>query len=181
VTPRVGDLAHAERRRDPGRRAATLARRLALRALAARVLGVGASEVTVEQDSDGPPRIARPAPLHGALAARDGWTLVGVSPIPLGLDIEAVDGGRAPLDLLHPAMARRLADAGPPAFTEAWCAIEAYLKLLGVGLEGLAEVAVEDGRATWVGGARPPARVFARSEGHMAMAVALSPAPPGVR
>ncbi len=173
LPPRPEDLAHAVRRRDPARRAATLERRLLLRALAARMLGAEADDVAVAQAPDGPPAVVAPRPLSAALAARDGWALVVVSPRPVGADIERVEpGAHRPLDLLHPDMAALLRCADDAAFAAGWAGVEAYLKREGLGLSWLGEVLIVGSRASSTAGDRPTAALSRLRIGAYVFAVA---------
>lgn len=167
------DVAHAGRRRDAPRRAATLRRRLHLRALAARMLGCPPQEVRVVQAANAGPSVTAPRALFAGVAARAGRVIVAVSTHPVGVDVERVEPrAHRPLDLLHPSLAAELQGAGAEAFTCAWGAVEAYLKMLGVGLEGLGDVRVEGARAWRPGSAA--ARLERRIDGGFVHTLALT-------
>ena len=116
-------------------------RRLRLRELAARALGVEADAVRIAHRDGLPPRLVAPAGrgLHLSSASRGGWVALAVAPGPVGVDIEAVeDRAEIPYGVLHPDEAADLrgrpGGERPRAFARLWTVKEAYLKALGTGL-----------------------------------------------
>lgn len=134
------DLADAALFTTPARSAARLRRRLLLRALTARTLGVGATDVVVERSAAGAIAVTAPAPLCASLSARDGWTMVGLSHGAIGVDVETdCPSEPLPLDALavEEAVALGVLEPAlrPAAFSRYWTAKEATLKAMGVGLD----------------------------------------------
>lgn len=119
------DLADAAASRTGDGGAGRLWRRRLARAMAARALGVPSEAIGFVRGTDGRPRIAAPRPLFVSTAAREGWSVVGVSPEPLGVDLEpqGADARR-----LWP----RLSDARA---LERWLAAESWAKAHGRGLD----------------------------------------------
>jgi hypothetical protein len=116
------------------------ARRLLLRALAARVLHLAPEAVIVTHQEGRAPRLAMPEiALHLSSASRAGLAALGVGRAALGIDIEVVEPGREPpWNVLHPDERAWLAGLSAPeqarSFARLWTAKEAYLKALGIGL-----------------------------------------------
>jgi 4'-phosphopantetheinyl transferase len=80
-------------------------------------------------------------PLHFSLSRSGELGLIGIAPVPVGVDIEQLAGQETVADvstLLHPAERSEIAALAPPerplAFTRIWTRKEAYMKGLGVGI-----------------------------------------------
>lgn len=125
------------------------ARAVAARCLAAAARRAGAGHVEVLRDERGAPRSACGRAL--SFAGARGLAAAGISPRPLGIDVERLDRVR-----LRPARESalpdelRLAGDGAEDLLLLWTAKEAVLKKLGVGLAGLSRcrlVDVERGEA----------------------------------
>ena len=130
------------------------ARRGVLRALIAARLGVAAPDIVVGHDWDGAPRLLTPArSLFLSVAARGAIAALALADGPIGVDLERPSD---PVDaVLHPVERLWLSADGPAAreaFATIWCAKEAYLKAIGLGLkrapERLRVAPVSDGRLT---------------------------------
>ncbi|KAA2235672.1 4-phosphopantetheinyl transferase family protein [Salinarimonas soli] len=71
-------------------------------------------------------------------ASRPGLSAAAIARAPVGIDVEAVDGGDVPFAVLHRDEARALAALPEPeraaAFARLWAVKEAYLKALRLGL-----------------------------------------------
>lgn len=138
------DLKDAEALASPSRRAARLERRLLLRVLAGRRLGVPAGDVRVERNEAGGLEITAPCRIYASVASRDAWSVVAICTNVIGVDVEAVcPPAQMPLALLHPSVAHGLASADSVTSAEAWTALEAFLKFTGAGLAGLSAVTLD--------------------------------------
>lgn len=146
----------AEKLARPGDRRRYLAAHLLLRQLLSRELGVGAHEITYVRrpcphcgEPHGRPELSRSArPLHFSLAHSADVVLVGIAPLPVGVDVEALPAKETVDEvgaLLHAAERREIVTAAParrPAvFARLWTRKEAYLKGIGTGVTG--ELAAE--------------------------------------
>lgn len=150
----LSELSEAERERAASfvRRtdAATYAAaHLALRRVLGGYLGLPASQVPFVREPcpgcgepHGRPAVAGdPTPLHFSLSHSHGLALVGVAPVPVGVDVELLPGPET-VEICAPALhAREQAElaAVPPAarrrvFGRLWTRKEAYLKGIGTGL-----------------------------------------------
>lgn len=139
LRPSREDLTDAALFRSPERSSARLARRLLLKAVAGAALGVPADRVVVERSRAGAIRLAAPEPLYASLSARDGWTMLGLSREPIGVDIERSKiEPPLPWTALADAEAKALAALTPGeqslAFSRLWTVKEASLKAIGFGL-----------------------------------------------
>jgi 4'-phosphopantetheinyl transferase len=133
------DLADAALFSSSERAAGRLRRRLLLKALAGRTLGVDAEAVVVERSAAGAIAVTAPQRLCSSLSARAGWTMAGLSRTPIGVDVEdARPAEPLPLDVLSreevEAMAALPAEARPETFARYWTVKEATLKAMGTGL-----------------------------------------------
>lgn len=98
-------------------------------------------ELALTRDSGGKPRFADPTDCHFNLSHSDSFGALGVSRVPVGIDIECarhIDYRRL-AHRLFPNEARRLSEqsgavADNLAFARLWTAKESYLKALGCGL-----------------------------------------------
>jgi 4'-phosphopantetheinyl transferase len=125
----------------PNLRAAFLARRRLLRRAVGLRLGIAPGDVLIGKDTQGAPRVtsAREA-VFVSLASRGGLVAIAVSDRPVGVDVEVI-ATNPPEPAWHILHARErdwllLEGAGerPESFLALWCAKEAYLKAIGVGL-----------------------------------------------
>jgi phosphopantetheinyl transferase (holo-ACP synthase) len=109
-------------------------RRLLLSDLAARALG---RPVPIRHREGFAPRLPTDD-VRVSCAARPGLSAAAIARAPVGVDVEAVDGGEVPLTMLHPEEAQALAMLAradrPAAFARLWAVKEAYLKALRLGL-----------------------------------------------
>ena len=109
-------------------------------AMVARALDVPRQAVVIERVKDHRPVVARPmgSGLHLSTAARGTFSAVAVAHSPIGVDVELVDAGENPWNVLHEAEAAILralqGTARASAFARLWSLKEAYVKALGVGL-----------------------------------------------
>jgi phosphopantetheinyl transferase len=134
----------------PNLPAAFLARRrLARQALALR-LGIAPGDIVIAKDGNGAPRVTSARePIFMSLAACWELVAIGISDRPVGVDVEviATNPPEPAWNILH-ARERDwllLEGAGerPESFLALWCAKEAYLKAIGLGLRREpAEIAV---------------------------------------
>jgi 4'-phosphopantetheinyl transferase len=130
-------------------RLAYLVSRLALRSVLAERLNVSTSELTFSRQpcsvcgaAHGKPVLVAPGACEFSLSRTSGGILIGVSDVPIGVDIESVaDGADAAGDvghLLHADERQELTGANDPepgrTVLQLWCRKEAYLKGTGEGL-----------------------------------------------
>jgi phosphopantetheinyl transferase len=134
----------------PHLRAAFLARRRLLRRALALRLGIAPGDVLIGKDAQGAPRVTSARePIFVSLASRGELVAMGMSDRPVGVDVEviAMNPPEPAWNILH-ARERDwllLQGAGerPESFLALWCAKEAYLKTIGLGLRREpAEIAV---------------------------------------
>ena len=125
------------------------ARRGVLRALVAARLGVPAQDVVVGHDEGGAPRLLAPArPLFLSVAARGAIAALALADEPIGVDVERPsDPVEGVLHSTERLWLDRDGAAAREAFATLWCAKEAYLKAIGLGLKRAPERlrAVPDG------------------------------------
>ncbi|WP_159400924.1 4'-phosphopantetheinyl transferase family protein [Streptomyces sp. NRRL B-24484] len=128
--------------RRPADRALYVSAHLALRRLLAAHLGSTPQEVLLVRDRGGRPALpGDPPPLHFSLSHSAGLALLGVAPVPIGVDVQRIPPPST-VDLcslrFHPAEQAELAAQPQSAkaryFTWLWTRKEAYLKGIGVGL-----------------------------------------------
>ncbi len=128
--------------RRPADRALYVSAHLALRRLLAAHLGSTPQEVRLVRDRGGRPTLAGdPPPIHFSLSHSAGLALLGVAPVPIGVDVQRIPPP-ATVELcsrrLHPVeqdeLAALPASARAGYFTWLWTRKEAYLKGIGVGL-----------------------------------------------
>ncbi len=109
-------------------------RRVLLADLVARALG---GPVSIRHREGFAPRLPTDD-VRVSCAGRPGLSAAAIARSPVGVDIEAVDGGDIPFAVLHPDEARSLAGLPgterPAAFARLWAVKEAYLKALRLGL-----------------------------------------------
>jgi phosphopantetheinyl transferase len=109
-------------------------RRALLARLAARVLG---APVPIRHREGFAPRLPDDS-VRVSCASRDGLAAAAIARGPVGIDVEAVDGGEIPWGMLHPDEAAGLAALSETSraegFAALWAAKEAYLKALRLGL-----------------------------------------------
>jgi phosphopantetheine--protein transferase-like protein len=125
----------------PALRGPFLARRRLLRRTVALRLGIGPGDVLIVKDANGAPRVASARePVFVSLAARGELVAIAVSDCPVGVDIEVI-GRNEPepaWNILHPAerqwLSRQSGTEQAENFLALWCAKEAYLKAIGLGL-----------------------------------------------
>ncbi|MFF1920165.1 4'-phosphopantetheinyl transferase family protein [Streptomyces sp. NPDC058221] len=140
-------LDEKERRRAgslhrPADRALYVSAHLALRRLLAAHLGTTPQEVRLVRDEGGRPTLSGdPPPIHFSLSHSAGLALVGMAPVPIGVDVQQIPS-LSTVDLcsrrLHPSEQNELAALPQSAraryFTWLWTRKEAYLKGIGLGL-----------------------------------------------
>jgi 4'-phosphopantetheinyl transferase len=107
--------------------------------------GLDPQTATIAHDRAGRPVIAGRPDLHISYATRGGMVLVALAHQVLGCDVEAVDDGEIPWNVLtadEQLYLRAMAgQAQRLAFTQIWAAKEAAGKCLGVGLSPAVEAA----------------------------------------
>lgn len=106
--------------------------------LIARRAGCAESDVVLDHDAKGAPRIVAPAcDLHLSLAGRDDIVAAAIAEDRIGVDVETLAGSfETPRNILHPGelVALEAADAGAhEMLLRIWTAKEAYVKALGEG------------------------------------------------
>jgi phosphopantetheinyl transferase len=134
-------------------RAAFLARRRLLRRALALRLGIVPGDILVAKDAKGAPRVTSARePIFASLASRAALVAIGISDRPVGVDVEIIDArpSEPAWNILHARERAWLSDQGAEEqaenFLALWCAKEAYLKALGLGLRREpAEIAVSVG------------------------------------
>jgi 4'-phosphopantetheinyl transferase len=164
----------------PNLRAAFLARRRLLRRAVGLRLGIAPGDVLIGKDTQGAPRITSARePIFVSLASRGELVAMGMSDRPLGVDVEVIEAN-APepaWNILHPRerewLSSQSPQARPESFLALWCAKEAYLKAIGLGLRREpAEMAVtlEEGERISIEDAGRPAQLdtafVTRTEAH---------------
>ena len=161
LQPSAADLADAEKYPADDRRRRFLQRRAVLRGLAGRALGCTAAEIEIAHDAQGAPQVASPAGrLHVSVAGRVQLAAFGLSYAPIGVDLEPIGAVIEPAwNILHPSerswLEGQAAAELHKAFLKIWTVKEAYLKMLGLGLQiEPAEVAIAmdaegSARAKW--------------------------------
>jgi phosphopantetheinyl transferase len=134
-------------------RASFLSRRRLLRRAVALRLGIAAGDILIAKDANGAPRVTSARePIFVSLGCRGELVAVAVADRPVGVDVEVVEANAAEpaWHILHPRerewLSRQGPDARPESFLALWCAKEAYLKAVGLGLtREPAEIAVSLG------------------------------------
>ncbi|MEV1026098.1 4'-phosphopantetheinyl transferase superfamily protein [Streptomyces sp. NPDC050264] len=105
-----------------------------------RSLRMGREPCPCCDEPHGRPVLESPdAPVHFSLSHSNGMALIGVSTVPIGVDVEKVptaETARVCTPALHPDEQEELAgeSAGVVEFGQLWTRKEAYLKGLGTGL-----------------------------------------------
>jgi 4'-phosphopantetheinyl transferase len=168
----------------PALREGFLARRRLLRRAVALRLGAAPGDVLVARDTHGAPRVTSARePIFVSLASRGELVAIAVSDRPVGVDLERVDAAPPAWNILHPRerewLRAQRAEEQAENFLALWCAKEAYLKAIGLGLrrepaeiavsffDGGGQISVEDaGRAVALDSA-----FVARTEAHGIRAV----------
>jgi 4'-phosphopantetheinyl transferase len=125
----------------PNLRAAFLARRRLLRRAVGLRLGIAPGDVLIGKDAQGAPRVTSARePIFVSLASRGELVAMAMSDRPVGVDVEviATNPPEPAWNILH-ARERDwllLQGAGerPESFLALWCAKEAYIKAIGLGL-----------------------------------------------
>ncbi|MER8231403.1 4'-phosphopantetheinyl transferase superfamily protein [Streptomyces sp. NPDC094049] len=150
LAPRLldaGELRRAQELRRPGDRRNHLVSRVLLRTLLGDLLGIAPEAVRLGRDACpccGGPH-GRPVVLgggaHFSLSHTGPLVLLGIGPVPLGVDVERVPDAATVAETasaLHPREGAELAAldeaSRPVAFARAWTRKEAYLKGIGTGL-----------------------------------------------
>ena len=124
----------------------------ALRYVLARALDIAPGEVSIDVEQAGKPKLAGPRGegLQFNLSHSGSWALIGLSELPIGVDVEEV----RPIEALDLArryfaprefsdLARVPASEQLPAFYACWTRKEAVVKAIGLGLSfGLDEFVV---------------------------------------
>jgi phosphopantetheinyl transferase len=134
----------------PTLRPVFLARRRLLRRAVALRLGIAPGDVLVAKDAQGAPRVTSARePLFVSLASRGELVAIAISDRPVGVDVEVVETSppEPAWNILHARERAWLSAQGAEDraenFLTLWCAKEAYLKALGLGLRREpAEIAV---------------------------------------
>jgi phosphopantetheinyl transferase len=150
-------------------RVSYLARRRLLRRAVALRLGIAPGDVLVAKDAQGAPRVTSARePIFVSLASRGELVAIATSDRPVGIDVEVVETsppGPA-WNILHAREKAWLLKQRPKeraeSFLAIWCAKEAYLKAIGLGLRREpAEIAVSlgDSERVQVEDAGRPARL----------------------
>jgi phosphopantetheinyl transferase len=125
----------------PSLRAAFLARRRLLRRAVGLRLGIAPGDVLIGKDTQGAPRITSARePIFVSLASRGELVAMGISDRPVGVDVEviATNPPEPAWHILHARerdwLSRQSGENRPESFLALWCAKEAYLKAIGLGL-----------------------------------------------
>ena len=125
----------------PPLRQAFLARRRLLRGAVALRLGIAPGDVVIARDAHGAPRVTSARePLFVSLASRGDVAAIAVSDCPVGVDFEIVEANppEPAWNILHARerewLAKQSGGERAQGFLELWCAKEAYLKAIGLGL-----------------------------------------------
>jgi 4'-phosphopantetheinyl transferase len=133
----------------PDLRGAFLARRRLLRRAVGLRLGAAPGDVLIARDAHGAPRVTSARePIFVSLASRGELVAIAVSDRPVGVDVELIEAAPAPAwNILHPRerewLTGQRAEKQAENFLALWCAKEAYLKAIGLGLRREpAEIAV---------------------------------------
>lgn len=150
LAPRVldaGELRRAESLRREADRRNYLVAHVGLRVLLGVRLGLAPDAVRLgraECPCCGGPHgrpVVEGGGAHFSLSHGGSMVLVGLAPVPLGVDVERLPTPAAVADttaVLHPDERAELAvldeESRPPAFARAWARKEAYLKGIGTGL-----------------------------------------------
>ena len=140
LPPTALEHAEAESVSAPLRRGFLARRRLLRRALALR-LGANPSDVLITRDANGAPRVVSARePIFVSLAARGELVAIGISDRPVGVDVEVVETNppEPAWNILHSKerewLSKQSSKRQAENFLVLWCAKEAYLKALGLGL-----------------------------------------------
>jgi phosphopantetheinyl transferase len=134
----------------PSLRAAFLARRRLLRRAVGLRLGSGPGDVVIARDANGAPRITSARePIFVSLASRGALVAIALSDRPVGVDVEiaAANPPEPAWNILHSRerewLSKQSGNEQAENFLALWCAKEAYLKAIGLGLRREpAEIAV---------------------------------------
>jgi phosphopantetheinyl transferase len=134
----------------PDSREAFLARRRLLRRAVGLRLGAAAGDVLIARDANGAPRVTSARePIFVSLASRGELVAIGISDRPVGIDVEVIDAvaPEPAWNILHPRergwLSSQSGEEQTENFLALWCAKEAYLKAIGLGLRREpAEIAV---------------------------------------
>lgn len=127
VSLTAADRADLARHRDAGER---LLRRGLARLLLAVAGGCHPDAIAIERSPAGAPVVTTPAGWHLSLAARWPMCLVGVAPVPLGVDVEAIVEP-LPDDLLTEVERHDHLLVGEKVAAQVWAAKEAHAKWTG--------------------------------------------------
>lgn len=117
-----------------------LARRAAVRRIAADLAGLPPDQIGLQRTATGALRFDPPLPdLSVSLSHRGPYAAMAFARTPIGVDLESVgDFLQVPWNVLHPrevaALQEQPADQLPLAFLRLWTVKEAYVKALGLGL-----------------------------------------------
>jgi phosphopantetheinyl transferase len=126
------DLAEFAAAPDAGNR---LLRRRLTRALLGHVSGVGPSEILFGRTSEGAVSVLSPKGWHLSVAGRAPLSLIGISPAPIGVDVEPFDDSPPLWDMLTAAegveIERLPARDRPTEWLRRWAAKEAHAKRFG--------------------------------------------------
>ncbi|MEA2759770.1 MAG: 4-phosphopantetheinyl transferase [Methylobacteriaceae bacterium] len=122
-------------------RAAFLARRRLLRRALGLRLGIAPGDVLIGKDTQGAPRVTSARePVFVSLASSDELVATAMSDLPVGVDVEviATNPPEPAWNILHARerdwLSRQSGEKRPESFLALWCAKEAYLKAIGLGL-----------------------------------------------
>jgi phosphopantetheine--protein transferase-like protein len=140
LPPTDTERAEAEALAPPLRTSFLARRRLLRRALALR-LGIAPADLLIAKDANGAPRITSARePVFVSLASRGELVAIGISDRPVGVDVELIDENspEPAWNILHPRerewLSKQSPETRPESFLALWCAKEAYLKAIGLGL-----------------------------------------------
>ncbi|WP_296101259.1 4'-phosphopantetheinyl transferase superfamily protein [uncultured Agrobacterium sp.] len=125
-----------------------LRRRLA-KLLLARFCGLHPDEITIGRTGIGAPQVLHPEGWHISLAGRFPHCLIGLSRLPIGVDIEPLDTEPPPEDSFTRTERLVLQGATDTTLITRWTAKEAHAKCLGIAsridADEMETVELEDG------------------------------------
>ncbi|MDD1499513.1 4'-phosphopantetheinyl transferase superfamily protein [Agrobacterium sp. CNPSo 3708] len=129
ATLSAADLQDLASKPEAGMRA--LRRRLS-KLLLARLSGLHPDEIIIGRSALGAPQVLHPEGWHISLAGRFPHCLIGLSRIPIGVDIEPLDAEPPPEDSFTPTERLALQGATEGTLITRWTAKEAHAKCLGI-------------------------------------------------
>ncbi|MGV1917625.1 4'-phosphopantetheinyl transferase family protein [Rhizobium sp. 22-785-1] len=142
----AADLQDLAAKPEAGMRA--LRRRLA-KLLLARFSGLHPDEITIGRTGIGAPQVLQPEGWHISLAGRFPHCLIGLSRLPIGVDVEPLDAEPPPEDSFTRTERLALQGVTDTTLITRWTAKEAHAKCLGIAsridADEMETVELEDG------------------------------------